>query len=256
MNKALYYMIKKILTVGVVLASILGMGNIASANSEDLTVNVLQQGDGAVATRYSNVAVHYTGWLLDGTKFDSSVDRGQPFEFILGARSVIQGWDIGVEGMKIGEKRELIIPSHLAYGDRGAGALIKPGATLKFEVELLEVTPGPITLVSPETLQEKLSNDAQAIDIRRDDERQSVGSIDRVVAMAAFGTDGRFRKEFVQDINEYGDRDAAIYVVGSGEDERAAQLAFALALQAGFNEVYLLDGGIQAWMSQGLPVIK
>ena len=83
--------------------------------------------------------MHYTGWLTDGTKFDSSVDRGQPFTFVLGVGQVIRGWDEGVASMKVGEKRKLTIPSKLAYGSRGAGRLIPPGATLVFDVELLDV---------------------------------------------------------------------------------------------------------------------
>ena len=96
-------------------------------------------GTGKAASAGDTAVVHYTGWLMDGTKFDSSVDRGQPFDFPLGAGAVIAGWDEGVGSMKVGGKRELIIPPDLGYGDRGAGAVIPPGATLKFEVELLEL---------------------------------------------------------------------------------------------------------------------
>ena len=100
-------------------------------------------GDGAEATAGAHVTVHYTGWLYDdgraGRKFDSSKDRGQPFDFPLGAGHVIRGWDEGVQGMKIGGTRRLIIPAALGYGARGAGGVIPPNATLLFEVELLGV---------------------------------------------------------------------------------------------------------------------
>jgi FKBP-type peptidyl-prolyl cis-trans isomerase len=100
-------------------------------------------GDGAAATPGNKVSVHYTGWLYNngakGAKFDSSVDRGQPFHFTLGAHQVIAGWDEGVAGMKVGGKRTLIIPPELGYGARGAGGVIPPNATLMFDVELLGV---------------------------------------------------------------------------------------------------------------------
>ena len=105
-------------------------------------------GTGAVATSGSDVTVHYTGWLYDenapdkhGMKFDSSVDRGQPFTFLLGAGQVIRGWDDGVAGMKVGGKRTLLIPADLGYGSNGAGGVIPPGASLVFDVELLDVKP-------------------------------------------------------------------------------------------------------------------
>ena len=104
-----------------------------------LKYEVLKEGTGDVAKAGQHVTVHYTGWLTNGTKFDSSVDRGQPFDFTLGEGQVIKGWDEGVAGMKVGEKRKLTIPSDLGYGDRGAGGVILPGATLIFDVELLGV---------------------------------------------------------------------------------------------------------------------
>lgn len=97
----------------------------------------LVEGDGEVAANGHNVTVHYTGWLTDGSKFDSSVDRNQPFDFALGKGMVIRGWDEGVAGMKIGGKRKLTIPPQLGYGAAGAGGVIPPNATLVFEVELL-----------------------------------------------------------------------------------------------------------------------
>lgn len=98
----------------------------------------LKVGEGPEATSGKLVEVHYTGWLENGTKFDSSLDRNEPFSFGLGEGNVIKGWDEGVAGMKVGGKRKLIIPADLGYGDQGSG-VIPPGATLIFEVELLGV---------------------------------------------------------------------------------------------------------------------
>ena len=112
----------------------------------ELQIIEVAAGDGAAAESGKSVVVHYTGWLYDpsqpenkGAKFDSSVDRGQPFSFPLGAGRVIKGWDEGVAGMQIGGKRTLIIPPEMGYGSRGAGGVIPQNATLLFDVELLEI---------------------------------------------------------------------------------------------------------------------
>ncbi len=104
-----------------------------------LQIEEIKVGDGAVATAGQFVSVHYTGWLTNGNKFDSSKDRDEPFEFPLGQRNVIAGWDEGVQGMQIGGVRKLTIPPQLGYGTRGAGGVIPPNATLVFEVELLDI---------------------------------------------------------------------------------------------------------------------
>lgn len=119
-------------------------GSMAENNQEITTPSGLKYADqvvgtGEVAVAGKTVNVHYTGWLENGKKFDSSVDRGQPFSFPLGAGRVIKGWDEGVQGMKVGGKRKLTIPSNLGYGPQGAGGVIPPNATLIFDVELLGV---------------------------------------------------------------------------------------------------------------------
>ena len=110
-----------------------------TTTASGLVIEDLEVGSGAAAQKGQMVSVHYTGWLTDGRKFDSSKDRNDPFNFPLGAGHVIRGWDEGVQGMQVGGKRKLTIPPALGYGARGAGGVIPPNATLVFEVELLQV---------------------------------------------------------------------------------------------------------------------
>lgn len=129
--------------VGIVIIIITGIyflsgGNNTPIQNQELKIEILREGTGKGAKNGDTVTVHYTGTLTDGTKFDSSLDRGQPFSFQLGSGVVIQGWDRGLLGMKTGEKRRLTIPPSLGYGKRGAGAVIPSNATLIFEVEMLK----------------------------------------------------------------------------------------------------------------------
>ena len=108
-------------------------------NKDGVLIEVLKEGSGAEAQSGDTVSVHYTGAFENGVKFDSSLDRGTPFNFVLGSGQVIKGWDIGVLGMKVEEKRKLTIPPNLAYGSNGIPGAIPPNATLIFEVELLGI---------------------------------------------------------------------------------------------------------------------
>lgn len=146
-----YFTIVAVATIGIVLFLRSDLSSISPvAESEEVLQNIetdmeeleikdLVVGTGPEAVSGKIISVHYTGTLTDGTKFDSSVDRNEPFEFTLGAGQVIQGWDQGFNGMKVGGKRKLVIPASLGYGAQGAGGVIPPNATLVFEVELLGI---------------------------------------------------------------------------------------------------------------------
>jgi FKBP-type peptidyl-prolyl cis-trans isomerase FkpA len=130
-----------ILILAVVVLAIIGaiIAGQVMKNNQELKIEDLVIGSGTEAKPGDAVSVHYTGWLEDGTKFDSSIDRGQPFEFTLGQGQVIPGWEQGIQGMAVGGKRRLTIPPALAYGAQGNGGVIPANATLVFEVELLDI---------------------------------------------------------------------------------------------------------------------
>ena len=107
--------------------------------TSELAITDIEIGEGKEAVKGALITTQYTGYLQDGTKFDSSYDKGRPFQCVIGTGRVIKGWDIGIMGMKVGGKRKLFVPAHLAYGEREIGAHIKPHSDLNFEIELLEV---------------------------------------------------------------------------------------------------------------------
>jgi len=231
-------------------------GSSAISSESELKITINQEGSGDRADIGMSVSVHYTGKLEDGTVFDSSIPRGQPFNFTLGAGQVIKGWDLGVEGMKVGEKRNLVIPPHLGYGVRGAGATIPPNATLIFDVELLEVTM-PITLgeLSPQQFIDGRENGGIVIDIRREEEWQETGIIKGSQTITAFTKDGKihpdFPKKFFGLIN---DVDVPILLY-CRTGNRTGILGKALIDQVGQTNVSHLSDGIVGWKKHGLPVV-
>ena len=231
-------------------------GNLAFSSENELKITVNQNGSGDSAETGMSVSVHYTGKLEDGTVFDSSIPRGQPFTFTLGAGQVIKGWDLGVEGMKLGEKRSLVIPPHLGYGIRGAGATIPPNATLVFDIELLEVTM-PITLrdLSPNDFIDAQENGGIVIDIRRDEEWKETGILQGSNTITAFTKDGNihpdFPKKFFDLIN---DIDVPILLY-CRTGNRTGILGQALIDQVGQTNVSHLSEGIVGWKKQGYPTV-
>ena len=231
-------------------------GNLAFSSENELKITINQNGSGDSAEIGMSVSVHYTGKLEDGTEFDSSIPRGQPFTFTLGAGQVIKGWDLGVEGMKIGEKRSLVIPPHLGYGIRGAGATIPPNATLIFDIELLEVTM-PITLrdLSPNDFIDAQENGGIVIDIRREEEWKETGILQGSNTITAFTKDGNihpdFPKKFFDLIN---DIDVPILLY-CRTGNRTGILGQALIDQVGQTNVSHLSEGIVGWKKQGHPTV-
>ncbi|MBT4890180.1 MAG: peptidylprolyl isomerase [Rhodospirillales bacterium] len=223
--------------------------------AEKLQVTDLVVGTGDEAVRHSTVTVHYTGWLMDGTKFDSSHDHGQPFEFTLGSGQVIRGWDKGVEGMKVGGKRDLIIPPKLAYGSNGAGGVIPPDATLKFEVELVFVDPPAYQNVDVVKLKEMLADGVKIVDLRRQDEWDDTGVVEGSIKLTSFDGNGNFIQSFPGEFEALIDREEPVLLI-CRSGNRSSRIANALSEQVGYTNIYNVLGGIKAWIAAGYPVSK
>ena len=215
----------------------------------EIDTKIIKLGNGSKIVRHSKVTVNYTGWLENGTKFDSSFDRGEPFNFTLGTGSVIPGWDIGIEGMKLGEKRELIIPPALAYGAKGAGEVIPPNATLRFEVELLKAVPPKYRNIESLELENMLSRGVKIVDVRRPDEWKKTGTVKGSKRLTAFDGKGRFVSGFPEAFGKIVKRDDEIILI-CRTGNRSAILAYMLTKKSGYKNVYNVKGGISKWIEE------
>ena len=224
-----------------------------AANADELQIKLLQPGDGPEAVSGAEVTVHYTGWLMDGTQFDSSRDRGEPFRLKLGARQVIPGWERGLEGMRVGESRELIIPTELAYGARGAGGVIPPNATLRFEVELLDVQLPPFSELDNRGLAAMMEKSVKVVDIRRPEEWHQTGVVEGSHLITAFDRYGRIEPGFVDTFQELVAKDEPVVLI-CRTGSRTAVLAHALAEQLEYQHVYNVTDGITRWIAEGQVV--
>jgi len=251
-------MIAKLLRTGLAalfLVAFSGVNAFAASAPDKLEMKDLVIGTGDEAVNLAQVTVHYTGWLMNGTKFDSSKDRGDPFAFYLGSGEVIPGWDMGVKGMKVGGKRELIIPPALAYGERGAPGAIPPNSTLKFEVELLGVKAPGYSNVGNGELKALLARGVPVVDIRRADEWKETGVIEGSHLITAFGARGTFEQPFIPAFKKVaGEGDEVILICRTGS--RSSALSRALADRLGYKKIYNVTDGITQWIKDGEKVAK
>jgi len=223
------------------------------ANSITITNNI--EGEGKQILNHSKIKVHYIGKLEDGTIFDSSYDRSEPFGFQIGLRQVIEGWEQGLLGMKVGGKRTLLIPPQLAYGDRGAGDLIPPNATLVFEVEIIDVQSPSYKLVMTNEINKLQKENFKFIDIRTKKERNNTGIIPGSLEITAFDIYGNFVPEFMKTFQDLVDINDSIVFI-SNEGEISSILANGFAEQLGATNIHSLKGGIQQLIKDNYQLSK
>ena len=223
----------------------------------DIQIETLVKGKGNKASTGKRVTVHYEGSLASGEVFDASRTRGDPFSFELGAGQVIEGWEQGIKGMKIGEVRKLTIPPNLGYGETGAGDVIPPNASLIFEVELVDVTE-PIRLgnKNPKSFLKAKKEGAVVIDIRQESEWKQTGIIAGAKTITAFDLNGRihpnFRADFLAVVPSKNTQILLYCLIG----KRSAGLGNALINQLGYQDVCHLTSGIQGWEQDGYKTVK
>ena len=226
-----------------------------SVLADGIQITNVIEGDGTEIVKHSKIQVHYTGKLQDGTKFDSSLDRGEPFTFQIGLRQVIEGWEIGLMGMKVGGKRTLVIPPELAYGDRGAGDLIPPNATLTFDVEIVDVEAPGYSFVNSSEIQSLQQDGYKFIDIRTKKERDNTGIIPGSLEITAFDIYGNFVPEFMKTFRDLVDLDDNTVFI-SNEGEIASILANGFVEQLNATNMYALKGGIQQLIKENYKLEK
>ena len=218
----------------------------------ELKIETLVEGHGFQADKDKKVTVHYEGRLENGTIFDASKPRDEPFSFTIGAAQVIKGWDIGVAGMKVGERRRLTIPPQLAYGKNGAGDVIPPNATLVFDVELLSVADAIILGQStPDDLIKAQSQGVPVIDIRRESEWTETGIIAGAHAITAFRKDGSIHPDFRRNFMSLVSSKQTPILIYCRTGNRTTSLGNAIIEQLGFTNVSHLTGGIVGWKQSG-----
>jgi rhodanese-related sulfurtransferase len=227
-----------------------------SVNAANLSYEVTADGDGETAQQGMQVSVHYQGRLTDGTVFDDSQKRGEPINFTLGSGQVIPGWEQGIEGMKVGEKRVLTIPPELGYGAAGAGSVIPPNATLIFDVELVAITiPPKLADASPADLKAAQKKGAVVIDIRRAEEWAQTGIIEGAHTITAFTQSGQLHPEFQAKFTAIVPTPDTPVMLYCRTGNRTGIIGNALVSQLGYSDVTHLTDGIVGWTAAKSPVV-
>ena len=228
-------------------------GGTLITTASGLQYEVIKMGNGEKPNATDKVEVHYHGTLEDGTVFDSSVDRGQTISFPL--NRVIKGWTEGVQLMPVGSKFKFIIPPELGYGDRGAGAVIPPNATLIFDIEIVDIQLPGYKIIKTNEIDKYQNGNYIFIDIRTKKERETTGIIEGSLEMTAFDINGNFEPSFMKIFQSTVDLDDNIVFI-SNEGEISSILANGFVEQIGATNMHSLEGGIQKLIKENFKLIK
>ena len=222
------------------------------ANAQDLEIRIVEKANGIIAENGMMVSVHYQGRLEDGTVFDDSHKRGEPISFTLGKGQVIKGWEQGIEGMAVGEKRVLTIPPELGYGANGAGDVIPPNATLIFDVELMAASQPPaLGELDNAALIEAREAGVIIIDIRNENEWAQTGLIEGAITITGFAPNGAVDPDFLPAFNQAVPTKETPFILYCHSGNRTGMLGRALVEQLGYSKASHLSEGIVGWSAAG-----
>lgn len=230
-----------------------------SASAAEIQSTDIKIGDGKPALTGVHIVVHYTGWTMDGKQFDTTRTTNVPYKFTLGAHEVIRGWDLGIQGMRVGGKRELIIPAELAYGERGYPGSIPPNSDLKFEIELLDARLNEFTVVNNkqnnDELDKLLARGVPVIDLRRPEEWEKTGVIEGSYLLTAFKKNQGFYPYFLRHIKTLVKKTDEFIMISS-VGRRSIYLTEIMADKKGYTSMFNVQKGIDKYIANGGKVVK
>ncbi len=237
--------------------------NDLSNNDNQVSIVFDQIGEGQIIKNHYKVTVHYKGEFENGEVFDSSYKRNKPFEFQYGLRQVIEGWEIGLKGIKVGGKRKIKIPPNLAYGTKGIKKLIPPNSTLIFEIEILDIKPHNYYIINSDILLkfknenfiDKKNNKLFLIDIRTSKDYLNTGYIKNSINIEAFDEIGNLNSNFLKKYRSLVKENDHVVLIDS-DGEISSILANGLVENIGLKNIYSLKGGINEWIIKGNSIIK